>query len=142
MGTPITILCTITLISMAIKMTVSQFGYGYRSWFGWHPRSIAVNPLSDQCFPDGTSECLRMTDCCSTHCAIAGTWETVCRPTPCGCPQPPWGPINDNCWRYWSHCNYHEQCCSGHCRSMGDPTRHGSSQMCWTPPCKLCEKNL
>ncbi|CAG7729750.1 unnamed protein product, partial [Allacma fusca] len=134
MRTSTTLICTITLISMATKIAVSQIGYGYRNWFGYHPRIIAINPLSDECFPDGTSNCLRMTDCCSNHCALVDFSETVCKPTPCGCPQPPWGPINDYCWRYNSDCYYNEQCCSGYCRNMMSPTRHGSVKLCWTPP--------
>ncbi|CAG7717293.1 unnamed protein product [Allacma fusca] len=105
MGTAVIIICMLALISTATTITVSQFGYGYRSWFGWYPLTMAINPLSGQCFPDGTSNCTRMTDCCSNYCAIdTNPSETICRPTPCGCPQPPWGPINDHCWRYWSEC--------------------------------------
>ncbi|CAG7823935.1 unnamed protein product [Allacma fusca] len=141
MGTSVTILYTITLISMATKVAVSQFGYGYRSWFGWNPHISAINPLSDECFPDGTSNCRRMTDCCSNNCEIdMNPHETVCKPGTCGCPQPPWGPINDKCWRYGRDCRYNEECCSGYCRDMTEPTRHGGrAPVCWMPPCKLCE---
>ncbi|CAG7824471.1 unnamed protein product [Allacma fusca] len=141
MGKAVILVFTITLISMATKMTVSQFGYGYRNWFGYGPRNMAINPLSDECFPDGTENCIRMTDCCSNYCDITGPRASACRPTRCGCPQPPWGPINDNCKRYFSSCDRHEECCSGYCRDMREPTRHGGSNiLCWTPPCKLCEK--
>ncbi|CAG7815265.1 unnamed protein product [Allacma fusca] len=122
-------------------MAVSQMGYGYRNLFGWRPRTIEIYPLSDECLPDGTKNCRRMTDCCSNWCTTNGPSETICKPTPCDCPQSPWGPVNDYCKWPLDSCHVNEYCCSGYCHQYSDPSRHGGGRypVCIMPPCKPCD---
>ncbi|CAG7719225.1 unnamed protein product, partial [Allacma fusca] len=88
------------LIEISTNLVESQFSNGYRNWFKFTPRNVPIDPL---CLPD-ESPCLRMTDCCSSHCTFDLEPDRVrCTPSPCGCPQPPWSPdpIDENCWPYF-----------------------------------------
>ncbi|CAG7675815.1 unnamed protein product, partial [Allacma fusca] len=76
----------------------SQFDQEYRSWLGSALRS---NPFIPTCQPDG-EPCVRMTDCCSTHCSARVPGPNRCTPSHCGCPQPPFPeePIIEDCLEY------------------------------------------
>ncbi|CAG7734558.1 unnamed protein product [Allacma fusca] len=119
------------LMEISTNLVVSQFSNGYRNWF-FAPRNVPLYPL---CLPDG-SHCLRMTDCCSSHCNFDLEQDRIrCTPSPCGCPQPPWSPepIDENCLPYARMCYFDHECCSGYCLRSGG--YHGGGRRCFWPPC-------
>ncbi|CAG7817438.1 unnamed protein product, partial [Allacma fusca] len=93
--------CVLALASTVQKMVYAQFGDGYRTWLGL---ALPINPMSGECLPDG-SICTRVTDCCSGNCSW-GHPTSICRPNPCGCPQPPWTdePIYETCKLFMQRC--------------------------------------
>ncbi|CAG7673146.1 unnamed protein product [Allacma fusca] len=116
----------LVLTWLAIHSVESQFGQEYRSWFGLALRS---NPFIPTCQPDG-EPCVRMTDCCSNHCRGRVPGPNICKPSFCGCPQPPYSdvPIIEKCKDFSSYCTQHHHCCSGYCYMAS------SARLCHYPP--------